>query len=202
MNTLEKFFSENKDEVAFYDGYANYLSHLVKSLDKKAVRNVAECFLKAREENRTIYFVGNGGSATTAMHFAQDVGEIGRKIGGKGFRTKSIVDNVSALTAIGNDYDYSQVFSLQIQYCFDPGDVLVLISASGNSPNVIKAAQLAKEKGGVTVALVGFCGGQLAKMCDHVVHVESIKGEYGPVEDVHLVLNHMITSYLMLSLKA
>ncbi len=129
------------------------------------------------------------------------MGEVGRKIRGKGFRTQSINDNVSTLTAISNDYSYDSVFSLQIQNSFDPGDVLVVISASGNSPNVVKAVELAKEKGGSTIALVGFDGGRLAQICDYVIHIQSKKSEYGPVEDVHLIVNHMIVSYLMMELR-
>ena len=157
--------------------------------------------MEARDKDKTIYFAGNGGSAATASHFAQDMSEIGRKIRGKGFKTQSINDHVSALTAISNDYGYDHVFSMQIQYHFDPGDVLVVISASGNSPNIIKAVELAKEKGGRTIALVGFDGGRLAQVCDQVIHIKSKKGEYGPVEDIHLILNHMIVSYLMMELK-
>jgi len=78
---------------------------------------------------------------------------------------------------------------------------LVVISASGNSPNVIKAVNLAKEKGGIAIGLVGFDGGRLSEICDYVVHIQSKKGEYGPVEDIHLILNHMIVSYLMMELK-
>lgn len=201
MNTLEEIFEENSLQTEYFKRYGQYVQKLISEIDVEALKRAVDCFLEARRNNKTIYFAGNGGSASTASHFAQDMGEVGRKIRGKGFRTRSINDNVSALTAISNDYSYDNVFSLQIQYSFDPGDVLVVISASGNSPNVIKAAELAKEKGGSAVALVGFDGGRLAQICDHVIHVKSKKGEYGPVEDLHLVLNHMIVSYLMMELK-
>ena len=202
MNTLEELYGESRLQTDYFKKYCDYVRKLISEVDIEAVKKVVDCLLKARENNQTIYFAGNGGSASTASHFAQDMGEIGRKIRGKGFRTQSINDNVSALTAISNDYSYDNVFSLQIEYNFDLGDVLVVISASGNSPNVIKAVNLAKEKGGITVGLVGFeDGGRLAQICDHVVHIKSKKGEYGPVEDVHLILNHMIVSFLMMELK-
>jgi len=201
MNTLEEIFEQSNLQTDYFRKYCDYVQKLLSEIDIESVKRVVDCLLEARENNKTIYFAGNGGSASTASHFAQDMGEVGRKIRGKGFRTQSINDNVSALTAISNDYSYDNVFSLQIQYNFDAGDVLVVISASGNSPNVIKAVELAKEKGGSTVALVGFDGGRLAKICDHIVHVQSKKGEYGPVEDIHLILNHMIVSYLMMELK-
>lgn len=202
MNTLEEIYAQSGLQIDYFRKYSDYVQKLLSEIDTESVKRVVDCLLKAREYNKTIYFAGNGGSASTASHFAQDMGEIGRKIRGKGFRTQSINDNVSALTAISNDYSYDNVFSLQIEYNFDAGDVLVVISASGNSPNVIKAVNLAKEKGGVAIGLVGFeDGGRLAQICDHVVHIKSKKGEYGPVEDLHLILNHMIVSYLMMELK-
>lgn len=201
MNTLEEIFSENSLQTEYFKQYCQYLQKLLSEIDVESVKRIVDCFLEARRHDKTIYFAGNGGSASTASHFAQDMGEVGRKIRGKGFRTRSINDNVSALTAISNDYSYDNVFSMQMQYNFDPGDVLVVISASGNSSNVIKAVELAKEKKGLSVALVGFDGGRLAQICDHVVHIKSKKGEYGPVEDIHLILNHMIVSYLMMELK-
>ena len=175
---------------SFVDDYYRSFIKTIKDFDKTALPTVLGVFTQVAEAGGTIWVAGNGGSASTASHFAQDMGEIGRKIRGKGFRTQSINDNVSALTAISNDYSYDNVFSLQIEYNFDLGDVLIVISASGNSPNVIKAVNLAKEKGGVTVGLVGFeDGGRLAQICDHMVHIKSKKGEYGPVEDLHLILN-------------
>ena len=200
-HTLEEIFGQSSLQTDYFRKYCDYVQQLIAEIDIESVKTVVDRLLEARKNDKTIYFAGNGGSASTASHFAQDMGEVGRKINGKGFRTRSINDNVSALTAISNDYGYDHVFSLQIQHSFDPGDVLVVISASGNSPNVIKAVELAKEKGGSAVALVGFDGGRLAQICDHVVHIQSKKGEYGPVEDIHLILNHMIVSYLMMALK-
>ena len=201
MNTLEEIFTQSSEQSDYFRKYCDYVQKLISEINIDSVKAVVECFLEARRKDNTIFFAGNGGSASTCSHFAQDMAEVGRKIRGKGFRTQSINDNTAALTAISNDYSYQHVFSLQMQYSFDPGDVLVVISASGNSPNVIKAVELAKEKGGRTVALVGFDGGKLAKICDHVVHIQSKPGEYGPVEDIHLILNHMIVSYLMMELK-
>jgi D-sedoheptulose 7-phosphate isomerase len=201
MNVLEFNFHESRDVEEYVRKYQRYLKELLDKVDSRRVHQVIECFLRARANDKMIYFAGNGGSAATASHFAQDLSEVGRKIKGKGFRTQSINDNVAALTAIGNDYGYENIFSMQIQYNFNAEDVLVVISASGNSPNVVKAVQLAKEKGGITVGLVGFTGGKLAELCDHVIHIKSGKGEYGPVEDLHLVLDHMITSYFIMALK-
>lgn len=146
------------------------------------------------------FFAGNGGSAATSSHFSQDLAEVGRKAGLNSFRTLSLTDNVPFLTAVGNDYGYVKVFSVQMAEVFNRDDVLVAISASGNSMNVIEAVKFAKKRGGITIGLVGFDGGRLGKMCDHVIHVISKKGEFGPVEDIHLILDHMITSFLTFAL--
>lgn len=197
MGKVEEIYKQSPVETDFFKGYGQNLSGLISRLDFHAVLAVAERFEEASSKGQTIFFAGNGGSAATASHFAQDIGELFRKVGGKPFRTLSLSDHAAAMTAISNDYDYSQVFSLQLANHFQAGDVLVVISASGNSPNVVKAVELAKERKGTTIGLVGFDGGRLAKMCDIVVCVNTEKGEYGPVEDVHMVLDHMITSYLM-----
>jgi D-sedoheptulose 7-phosphate isomerase len=164
------------------------------------INDVINCFITAREKGKTIFFAGNGGSAATASHFAQDLGEVGRKANVKSFKTISLTDSIPLLTAIGNDYGYEKIFSIQLSELFSKGDVLVVISASGNSPNVIDAVKQAKEMGGDTIGLVGFDGGALLEMCDYVIHAKANQGEYGPVEDIHMIIDHMITSFLAFKL--
>jgi D-sedoheptulose 7-phosphate isomerase len=200
VNTVEECFEESGLQASYFRKYSDYVWKLISEIDVESIKRVADCFLQAREQDKVVYFAGNGGSAATASHFSQDLAEISRKVQGKAFKTQSLSENISLLTAISNDYGYEHVFSMQIQQNFNSGDVLVAISASGNSPNVIKAAELAKEKGGLTIGLVGFDGGLLARICDHVVHVRSKKGDYGPVEDIHLMLDHMLVSYLHMKL--
>ena len=177
------------------------MNHLIASLDYHELENVTECFLNARERGSNIFFVGNGGSAATASHFSQDLAEVGRKATVRSFRTLSLTDNVPFLTAVGNDYGYEKIFVIQLLELFEREDVLVAISVSGNSPNIIEAIKFAKERGGRTIGFVGFDGGRVSELCQHRIHVISNKGEYGPVEDIHLILNHMITSYLTLVLQ-
>lgn len=196
QDRLQEICKNCNDPVDYLRGYERYLSQLLAGLDYNAISEVIDVFNQARDRDATIFFVGNGGSAATASHFAQDLGEVGRKTGSPSFRTLSLTDNVSFITAMGNDYGYETIFTCQLSNLFRKGDVLVAISASGNSPNVIQAAEMARELGGITIGLVGFDGGELLKICNHVIHVGTNKGEYGPVEDIHLVLDHMITSYL------
>jgi D-sedoheptulose 7-phosphate isomerase len=185
----------------FFNRYAQYMCQLLTELDTPAVQTMVNMFLEARERGNIIFFAGNGGSAATASHFSQDLGEVGRKVNQAGFKTMSLTDNVSQITAIGNDYGYEYIFSIQLKEIFRSGDVLVVISASGNSPNVVNAVEMAKRLGGQTIGLVGFDGGKLSHLCDHIVHVRTPKGEYGPVEDVHMILDHMVTSFLIDHLK-
>jgi len=177
--------------------YGDYLYNLLSRLNYDNVGKIIDCFSEARNRGSTIFFIGNGGSAATASHFAQDLGEVGRKSGNKHFRTLSLTDNVPFITAMGNDYGYEKIFTGQLDNLFKKDDILVAISASGNSPNVIEAVKLVKSLGGITIGFVGFDGGRLKTLCDFVVHVEANKGEYGPVEDIHLIIDHMITSYIV-----
>ena len=121
---------------------------------------------------------------------------MGRKAGVKSFKALSLTDNISFISAVANDYGYHKIFTAQMEEFFQPEDLIVLISASGNSPNVVLAAEYAAELGGKSIGLVGFDGGKLAQICDLVIHIKTEKGEYGPVEDLQLVLDHMVTSYL------
>jgi len=197
---LSELFLKDNSSTTYYGYYSKYLNELMESLDYNVIADVSECFMNARQKGFTIFFAGNGGSAATASHFSQDLADVGRKAKAKSFKTLSLTDNVPYLTAVGNDYGYDKVFSIQLLELFKKGDVLVVISASGNSPNVIEAVKYANENGGTTIGFVGFDGGRLSELCDHVIHVISKKGEYGPVEDIHLVLSHMITSFLTFKL--
>lgn len=190
-----------KEFASFFKDYSRYLFALLTSIDTKDLNKIMNVILEARRNNNTIFFVGNGGSAATASHFSQDLAEVGRKLNCKVFNSLSLTDNVAGITAAANDHGYDKIFSFQMQGIFRKGDVLVAISASGNSPNVLEAAKFAKERGGVVVGLVGFDGGKLATMSDYVLHVRTQKGEYGPVEDVHMIFDHVLTSYLYCKLK-
>lgn len=197
MNRLEEIFKQTKGRVDYFNAYCHYLNHLLMDLDFNAVSGVIDCFLEARKNKKMIFFAGNGGSAATASHFAQDLSEVGRKVKREGFKTLSLTDCMPSISAIGNDYGYDEIFTFQMKELFCEGDVLTAISASGNSPNVVNAVEFAKQLGGKTIGLVGFDGGKLKDLCDHVIHVKSQNREYGPVEDIHMVLDHMITSYLI-----
>ena len=150
--------------------------------------------LKARADGRAIFFFGNGGSASTASHFVVDIGKATVKGAGRRFRCLALVDNVESVTAWANDTEYGRVFSEQLVGLAEPGDVAVGISGSGNSPNVLKAVEVARARGLTTVALTGMGGGRLAPLVDIAIVVPSNNMQH--IEDVHLLICHLLTSYL------
>jgi len=184
---------------SFAKRYIDHLKDVLDGIDKAEVSKFVEILLEARQSGNSIFFVGNGGSAATSAHFANDLA-IGTRQSDMPFRVISLVDNVATTTAIGNDYGYEEIFCRQIDVYGRPGDVLVAISASGNSPNLLKAFETAKRKNLKTVSITAFDGGKLRAAADHAVHVPTCKGEYGPAEDAHMVLDHLITNYLQAAL--
>jgi len=176
--------------------YVVRLTEVLNQLDCDAVGQVISVFLKARASEATIFFLGNGGSAATASHFANDLGFCSSPEGNRPFRALSLTANNAFITCLANDIGYENVFSWQLRTLMRPGDVVVGISASGNSPNAVKALEYAEQAGGISVAIVGFDGGRMKKIARHVIHVETDRGEYGPSEDVHMVLDHLISTYL------
>jgi D-sedoheptulose 7-phosphate isomerase len=194
---------EAGDIASFAKAYFKRLGEILDSLDPVALNTLAERLEEARLNDRTIFVAGNGGSATTATSMANDLGfDILKKAGvERTFRIHALTDNNAAVTAIANDVGYDRVFVDQMRVHYRDGDPLIVISASGNSPNVVKAAEWVQERGGAVLALVGFEGGRLAEMAEVVLHFASKKGEYGPVEDAHLALNHVLAHWFQEKLK-
>ncbi|HVS06611.1 MAG TPA: SIS domain-containing protein [Candidatus Dormibacteraeota bacterium] len=155
------------------------------------MERVVAIILDAYRRNKHVYIVGNGGSAATATHFACDLSKATIVEGRARLRVTSLTDNVALLTAWANDTSYENVFAEQLYNLLNTGDVVIAISASGNSPNVLAAIDAARARGATTVGLVGFAGGSLKDAADAAIHVES--NSYGVVEDCHLVLEHAIT---------
>ena len=170
---------------------------VLSSIDDKELNKLEELFLKSNEEGNTIFVAGNGGSAATATTFANDIGfDILKKTKiKKPFKIFSLVDNNSVITAISNDVGYENIFLNQLRIHYRDGDNIIVISASGNSPNVIEAAKWVKNKGGKVISFLGFSGGELLKISDIKIHVKSNPGEYGPVEDAHLIINHILAHW-------
>lgn len=194
MNNIDRFFTP--DPVAFAGAYIQYLQSVLQRVDPAEIGHFIETLLDARRRGATVFFIGNGGSAATASHFANDLA-FGTNDYEQPLRVLSLTDNVPVLTALGNDFGYEEVFVRQLRVMGKPNDVLVAISASGNSPNLIKAFDHALAVGIKTVAITAFDGGKMRAMADSGVHVPTEPKEYGPAEDVHMILDHLVGSYLM-----
>ena len=172
------------------------LKTLISDLDLDAVAGVGELLVRTCLEGNAVYCAGNGGSAATASHITADLSWGRRKEGQARPRAVSLVANAPLMTALANDAGYSEVFVEQLKSAFRPGDVLIAISASGNSENVLRAVQYVNDNGGTTVGLVGFDGGRLKADCNLCVHVPTPLGAYELVEDVHHAICHMLAKYV------
>jgi len=164
----------------------------LQRVDAAAVGRLVAAVLRAHERGGTIFVCGNGGSASTASHFAQDLGKgtITGPADDRRLRVVALTESVSALTAWANDHGYAAVFEQPLRALGGPGDLLIAFSASGNSPNVLRAVRYAQEAGIATFALSGFDGGDLTRIADDAVHAEV--GEIEIAENVHLAVAHQV----------
>ncbi len=172
---------------------SDYVAAQKTTLDSIPVAEVArliETFRQALHKNRQIFVFGNGGSAANASHFVTDLGKGSSDKLGKRFRCLSLNDNVSWLSALGNDYAYDDVFVRQLENYGQPGDVVFTMTVSGTSPNVVKALKWANSHGLETIALVGGKRGEVAKIASHAIVIDSL--HYGRVEDAQMAICHML----------
>lgn len=182
----------------FIERYVQSVSDCLAGVPYEAVQRLAETLLSACKRGATIFVAGNGGSASTASHLACDLTKttLGANPRYKSdrFRAVSLSDNVALMTAWANDEGYEHIFSEQIKNLGRANDVLLVISASGSSPNIVNALEAARFLGIHTVGLLGFDGGRAKLLADYSIVIESF--DYGLVEGVHSVLGHMVTSWI------
>jgi D-sedoheptulose 7-phosphate isomerase len=171
--------------------YFKELQSVIVSLPKDAIDQIADRLMGAYDAGRTVFLCGNGGSAALASHLACDLGKgTAYCNGGKRLRVLALTDNLATLTAWANDSSYDDVFSEQLKNFVQPQDVLLAISGSGNSKNVLKALRTAREAGAATVGISGFDGGAMKSLCDLCVIVPS--NDMQIIEDLHLAIAHSI----------
>lgn len=179
----------------FISAYTEKLKALVSLVDTEVIENIIKELDKTVIYNSKIYIIGNGGSAATASHMANDL-SVGLKLREiRNFNVESLSDNSSVCTAIANDIGYENIFYAQLKNKLTKDDVLIAISCSGNSANIVKAVEYAKQIGATVIGMTGFEGGKLKELSDIKFHVDTDKGEYGLVEDLHMILDHIIYSY-------
>ena len=182
------------DVTEFARGYITELRACLDQLDLEQVARVVALLAEAQERDSAVFVVGNGGSASTATHMASDLSRSRCGSGKPGLRAVSLTDNIAAFTAFANDTGYDGAFAEMLALQARRGDLVIAISGSGSSPNVVKAVETAKEIGAITIGVIGFGGGDLGQAVDHQVTVKS--RHYGAVEDLHLALGHLFAMAL------
>lgn len=173
--------------------YLDTLGQLCHTIDHQAIDALADLLLKTWRENRQVFVFGNGGSACTSSHFVIELQYTAGANGAKGLRAFAL-DNMGVLTALANDTAYAEVFYQQMVSYGQPGDIVIAISGSGNSPNVLKAVQWSKANGLTVVGLTGFDGGKLKDMVD--MHINIPNNNYGILEDLHMSIGHIVGQIL------
>lgn len=174
--------------------YIKGLNECLRELSPHNIEEIVDTIVDAWKKGKSIFIMGNGGSATTASYFARDLQMVTAIAGKPRVKAISLTDNVVIITSLANDKDYSSIFEEQLVGQLEEGDVVIGISASGNSPNVLKAIEYARRNGAITIGFIGFGGGKLKELVHKAVILS--RRDYGQVEDVHLSLDHII-SYLV-----
>jgi len=197
MAVLHKLSPTKSSVHQVFDGYMELFRRLVDNISPEEVDSAANVIRHTRDNGGIVYIAGNGGSASTATHLANDLGKATKTSGMPPIKALSMSDNVSWLTALGNDEGYERVFSGQMENFLGPHDVLIVISTSGNSGNLVNAVEMARAAGIKSIGILGFAGGKLRDMVDECIWLESPVGSYGPVESAHTVVVDLINACLM-----
>jgi len=180
----------------YFNDYRTRLNRLLDQVNLNDLEKAIDIIVNAFKKGKTVYLCGNGGSAATASHMQADFSFFLRYFTKFRPKVRALTDNVPMLTAVGNDTCFYDIFVEQIRGVFEKGDVIICISASGNSENVIRAAQYANENGGTSIGFTGFSGGKLKEVCNCTLYTPNPKGDYGPIEDLHMIYDHLIVNYL------
>ena len=193
---------KQKNIYKFSEIYFKNLKEIFKNINLKKITILSKYMDICRNKNSNIFVIGNGGSAVNASAMANDLGfDILKKTKKKPFRIISLTDNNAINSAIANDVGFENLFVSQIQSLYKKGDMLIVLSVSGNSKNIINAAKWFKKKRGKIFGILGFDGGKLKKICSDYIIIKSKNGEYGPVEDLQLIINHILAHWYQVKLK-
>ncbi|HNZ47983.1 MAG TPA: SIS domain-containing protein [Candidatus Hydrogenedentes bacterium] len=196
MNKIAELFAKAGSIQEYAKLYNARLSEVLASLDWDSFAKAVTAFEEARQSGKAIYVMGNGGSAASCAHLVNDL-IAGAYLDGKpAFRAVSLADNLATVTALANDSGYESIFVHQLKVLLRPGDLVLAMSVSGNSPNILRALEYAKSEKAVTVGFCGLTGGAMKNLCDVVIHADTTLDEYGPVEDVFSILGHILAGYL------
>ena len=184
--------------MQFDEQIKSYIEEEIKllgTMDIESVNKILNLLVEAYERESTIYVCGNGGSASTASHMANDFNKGISEHTDKKFHLCCLNDNIATVLAVANDIGYDEIFSFQLEGNVKEGDIVIGISGSGNSQNVINALECGKKNKATTIGWVGFDGGKVNKMADVIFHVEENNMQL--VEDLHIILNHLLMYVIM-----
>lgn len=193
---LAQLYDTSSSLEEYGTAYIANMAEALQSLDMAAVVEAVEIIEACAEKDQTFIVMGNGGSGAVAGHWVNDLSANTVVEGKPGFRAISLADNAFSITAIANDASYEEIFEIQLKANMRPGDVVLALSVSGNSPNIVRAVEYANAHGAFTIGCCGFNGGKLKEIAQLVIHTPSSKDEYGPVEDMFSVFMHIAQSYI------
>ena len=191
-NQPSRAISQEGQVEAYFARMVTAINHI----NKASITELLTVLSKQRNAGSTVFIAGNGGSASTAEHIALDW-MLGTGLSSPPLRVVSLAQSSASITATGNDFAFEDVFSRQLKSLARKGDLLVVISASGNSPNMLKLVEVARTIGVQVIAMTGFDGGRLAQIADLSVHVPTAMGDYGVAEDLHLMVGHIVKEALI-----
>lgn len=199
MYKLAEMHTAAPSAQAYFQAYTNRLNELLNVLDQDAIAATIDAIEACSRNGNTLFSMANGGSSASASHLVNDLVAGAYLDDHPKLRTLCLSDNIATVTALGNDAGFDHIFSHQLRVHMRPGDVVLAMSVSGNSENLIQAVDYANANGATTIGYAGFDGGRLAKQCKISVVIPSTKDEYGPVEDVFNILGHVVMTYIAMS---
>jgi D-sedoheptulose 7-phosphate isomerase len=178
---------------SYVESYFERLRGTIDRIPLERIERIGEILFGAYQHNKQVFVIGNGGSAATASHMACDLGKNTIGPNRRRFRILSLTDNTPLMTALANDVGYDHVFSEQLVNLIKPGDVLIVITGSGRSPNILEAMRYSRDRAATVIALLGFDGGPARELADELLLVPS--DDYGLIEDLHMIFNHVLVGY-------
>ena len=186
---------QSKAPIDYVRAYITKSVLILQNISAEEIVSLIELLKSTRDHKRQVFLCGNGGSATTATHLASELGKEASLGQPKRFRVLSLTDNISWLTSLANDLDYSQIFVEQLKNYGQTGDLLLAFSSSGNSVNILEAVAWANENDLITIGITGANGGELAKLASHSIHVAS--DHTGHIQEGHFLIQHLISYYFL-----
>ncbi|MEQ9518382.1 MAG: SIS domain-containing protein [Parvibaculum sp.] len=184
----------SSDGLHHFQDYSRRLSDLLLGFDWSPVKELADDLLECCKSGNQLFIAGNGGSAGNAIHLANDFLYGVSKVAGKGLRVSALPANPAVLTCLANDEGYDQIYSLQLSILSNPGDVLIVLSGSGNSPNILRVLEEAKVRGVKSYAILGYSGGKAKQLADVPIHFALDDMQIS--EDTQLIIGHMLMQWL------